>query len=244
MLARGPDLVLWYQCVSECHEQEGHIADSAPVDSTGVDAETPPRLHNYGQGQVHRRSGLSRLESERRVIDKQVGQQRHAQLPHPREEGLALRCSRLRERHRALLLRLVDLVPLLVVVQAAFFLGAGLPFALLREGDRVGCEENSLGEQSLEGLDHGWDLQVPEESVLQDVRLHLDELVEGERTLHQLADVLDDWVLYLVVLGADEEADSRHEGADLLADHALARRKLGPQALDGVYLCPAAFGRL
>lgn len=54
------------------------------------------------------------------------------------------------------------------------------------------------------------------------MRLHLDELVEGERTLHQLADVLDDWVLYLMVLGADEEADCRHEGADLFTNHALA----------------------
>ena len=66
------------------------------------------------------------------------------------------------------------------------------------------------------------------------MRLHLNELVEGERALHQLADVLDDRVLDLVVLGADEEADSCHEGTDLLTNDALARSKLGPQALDGV----------
>lgn len=72
------------------------------------------------------------------------------------------------------------------------------------------------------------------EAVLEKMRLHLDELVEGEWALHELADILNNWVLDFMVLCANEQAYRGNESADLLADHALARSKLGPERLDRI----------
>lgn len=65
---------------------------------------------------------------------------------------------------------------------------------------------------------------------------HLDKLIESERTLHQLANVFNDWILDLIVFSTDEQAYRGDKYGNLLADHTFARRELNSQGLDAIVL--------
>lgn len=97
----------------------------------------------------------------------------------------------------------------------------------------VAREENSLSHESLENLDASGKLQIPLE-YFQDVSLHLDEFVESEWTLHELANVFDHWVFDLEVFCTHEQGHTGDECADLLADNAPAAFILRPQSVDAV----------
>lgn len=97
------------------------------------------------------------------------------------------------------------------------------------------CGENhTLGEKNLQSFYYRWNLHVPEKYVLKDMSLHLYELIECKGTLHQLTDILDNWVLDLVILCTNEKADSGNENANLLANDTFAGSKRVSEVLNGV----------
>lgn len=178
------------------------------------------------------RDGL--FEEEDCVVDEEVWEESQAQLGELCEYLFLLLFCHLGEQYRLILVAAVGVRVLLV------FFTRGLAFVDSSEADFVCVEENSLGEESLDSLNQGWNLQVPRKLALEHVGFHLDELCEGKGTLHQLAHVLDYGVFDLKVLGTDEKAHGSYESAYLLTNYAFAAGEALSECFDGVFW--ACFG--
>ena len=64
-------------------------------------------------------------------------------------------------------------------------------------------------------------MEVPLEKLKNDL-FHLNELVKGERTFHQLAYIFDNRILYLDVFSTHKKTYSGYKGTNLFTDNPLA----------------------
>ena len=79
----------------------------------------------------------------------------------------------------------------------------------------IPCEDDPLRQERIHDLNSGRKLEV-ELKYLENDPLHLYKLIKSEWTLHELADVIDDRVFDLQILGTHKQGHRGYERTNLL----------------------------